>query len=753
MGTTYRTQGSVAARAVTAFVVLLGMAPSPARADGAILEEVVVTAQKKSESLQNVPLSVTAIGREALEELKLRNAMDIVALAPNVQMLGSNGDAQLVLAMRGVAQSDYSPNGTGAVALYLDEVYMGLTPLASGVQLFDMDRVEMLLGPQGTLYGKNATGGAVNLITTKPQLKGTSGYAEVGAGNYGTLRLGAALDVQLADGFGTRFAYTSLHNTGFVENLRPDTPNQSQIGEWAARWSFLYKGQGYDATLEIDKSRTRARHSGILLIEESPAGLGFTGYTRAARKLSYQQTESNRAVDKRFDLGGARLTLNATLGRFTLTSISAYHQGDYFIPEDADGSPWKTLEDDFFAKTRQFTQDLRLTSNLDGPFNFIAGLYYSHDATDGATRYRWFADGGDGTQPLPNVCDNDPNYFLGCYYSNSYQQTRTSYAGYANSTYQFSETLKLTAGLRYTHDDIAMDGYRGWYGQANNSFGINADGPPLARFAGNFLNGRSDSQGDANVSGKLGLDWHATPDLMLYASYSTGYRGSAYNGFAFQLVEFTKVKPEKLAATEIGFKSTLAGGRIRLDGAVFDYDYRNQQFLYFDPLTGTQKLLNAGKSKIKGLELQATTQLGSRLLLNAGVGLLDATYTQLLLGTTDLAGRRLPSAPRTTFDLAADVDVWHGRGAALKFRYDVNYNSKQYFEPVNEDRLSQGGYAIHNARLALDLGEGRHQIGVYSKNVANKDYAVYSVNLDGWNGLYFFRGFPRTLGADYRYKF
>jgi iron complex outermembrane receptor protein len=298
-----------------------------------------------------------------------------------------------------------------------------------------------------------------------------------------------------------------------------------------------------------------------------------------------------------------------------------------------------------------------------------------------------------------------------------------------------------------------MDNYHGWYGQANNSFGINVDGPPLTTFAANFLPGLSDSRSDSNVSGKLGLDWHVTPTVLLYGSYSTGYRGSGFNGFAFQLTEFTKAEPEKLRAVEVGFKSTLAGGRVRLNGAVFDYDYKNQQFLYFDATTGTQRLLNAGQSKIQGFELQTTAELGSRVLLNVGVGYLDATYKKLLLGPDNLAGRRLPSAPRESAAVALDYTIWSAANSVVKFRYDANYVAKQYFEPVNIDDLSQPGYTLHNVRFTLDLDNGRHEFGLYAKNLGDKEYAVYSVDLSGWNGRYFFRGQPRTVGADYRYKF
>jgi iron complex outermembrane receptor protein len=715
------------------------------------LTEIVVTAQKKSESLQRVPIAVAVLGAEQLDQIKLHNVQDIASYAPNVQMLGSNGDAQLVLAMRGVAQSDYSPNGTPTVALYVDEVYMGATPLASGVQLFDLERVEMLFGPQGTLYGKNATGGAVNLISVKPQLSGTSGYIDVGYGNFNEVRGDGAIDVQLADTFGTRFAFTGIHNDGYVKDLLPGTPNASQLGQWAARWSFLYKRGGFDATLQLDKSGTRAHHSSILIIEESPAGIGFTGYTRSANHLGFQQTQSERVQDKRFDMTGARLTLNVAAGPYAITSITSLYDGGYFVPEDADGSPWKLLEDDFKARTQQISQDLRLTSNAEGPFNFIGGIYYSTDRTDGSTRYRWLADMGNGMQPFENLCSDANGWFVGCYYANSYQQKRSSAAGYLHATYRFANTWKLTAGLRYTHDHIAVDNYHAYAGQAQNSSSFPQDGPAIAALQYHFISGVNDSHNDSNVSGKLGLDWQATQAMMLYASYSTGYRGTAYNGFAFQPMEFSKVAPEKLGAFELGFKSTWAGGRVRLNGAAFDYVYKNQQFLDFQ--SGVQTLRNAGESKIYGLELQATAQATDRLLTNLGLGLLHAKYTQLSLSGVDLSGHRLPSAPQVTINAAVDYDLFSIDRSRIKLHYDGNYVGKQYFEPFNDNRLAQGGYVLHSARINIDFAGGHQQVGLYGRNLLNKDYATYSVNLDAWNGRFFFRGLPRVFGIDYKYKF
>lgn len=715
------------------------------------LDEIVVTAQKTSESLQHVPVSVIALGQDALGNLKFRNTQEIASQAPNVQMLGSNGDAQLVLGMRGVTQSDYSPNGTGAVALYVDEIYMGATPLASGVQLFDVERIEMLLGPQGTLYGKNTTGGAVNIITKRPQMDGTSGYLELGLGNFEYRNIAGAIDTELGENWGARLAFTRTKNDGFVDNLLPNSKNPSQINEGALRFTLAYDGENLEAILRLHRSRSRGRHSSILMVEadggvdNGGVGLGHTGYGRG--ELDFHDTESNRVEEKEFDLVGANLTVNYDVGAYTVTSITSFDKGDYFVPEDADGSPYNLLEDDFKAVTKQFSQDLRLASNFDGKFNFIGGLYYSQDTTDGETTYRWLSDYGDDTQPLANNCLD--TYFLGCYYANSYTQKRDTVAAYFNSTYALSDSLTLTAGIRYTKDNIEMLDYTSFLGEANNSFATTSDGPSLGSLG---LDGRNDKISDSNVSFKLGLDWFINDDIMVYGSYSTGYRGSAFNGFAFAPEEFTSVQPEKLKASEIGFKATLQDGRTRLNGAAFYYTYKNQQFLIFDG--GLQYLLNAGASEIYGLELQLTTRVTDKLTVNAGVGVLSAKYTELTYAGVNLAGNRLPSAPEVNMNLSVDYDFWQSGSAWAQLHYDASYVSTQYFEPFNDDRLNQPGYAIHNVRLNVSLDDEKHSFGIYVKNLFDKEYASYSVDLTAdWNGLFFFRGTPRTMGIDYKLRF
>ncbi|MEP2652779.1 MAG: TonB-dependent receptor [Paraglaciecola sp.] len=715
------------------------------------LEKIQVTAQKKVQNIQTVPVSVIALSANELSNLKMRNTQEIVAQAPNVQMLGSNGDAQLVLGMRGVTQSDYSPNGSGAVALYVDEVYMGATPLSSGVQLFDVERIEMLLGPQGTLYGKNTTGGAANIMTTKPQMDGTSGYMDVGLGNFGYKTFSGAIDTELAENWGARFAFTSSKNDGFVDNKIPNTENPSQIDEQALRFSLAYEGDDLNAIFRVHKSRSRANHSSILLLEADEGtenggvGIGFTGYGRD--DLGFHETESNRVEEKEFDLTGANLTLNYDINNYTLTSITSYDNGEYFVPEDPDGSPYHLLEDDFLAQTKQFTQDIRVSSNFNGAFNYIAGLYYSRDTTDGETRYRWLADFGDGTQPLANTCED--TFFYGCYYSNSYKQTRTTKAAYIHSTYDVTDDISLTLGLRHTKDSIEIEDYTSWYGEAQNSFEQTIDGPTLGNLG---LDGINEKINDSDTSGKLGVDWAVSKDLLVYGSYSTGYRGSAFNGFAFAPEEFTSVKPEELAAWEFGFKSTLQQGRTRLNGAVFRYTYENQQFLIFDG--GLQFLLNAGESEIQGLELQLTTQATKDLTINAGIGLLDAEYVELNYAGIDLSGNTLPSAPEVNFNLMLDYDVWQSDSLWVQLHYDGSYISKQYFEPFNDDRLDQPGYSVHNLRLNFTFENEQHKVGLYVKNLTDEEYATYSVDLTAdWNGLFFFRGAPRTFGVDYKYTF
>ena len=185
---------------------------------------------------------------------------------------------------------------------------------------------------------------------------------------------------------------------------------------------------------------------------------------------------------------------------------------------------------------------------------------------------------------------------------------------------------------------------------------------------------------------------------------------------------------------------------------MFHYNYENQQFLIFD--AGLQYLLNAGESEIQGAELQLTTQATNKLTINAGVGLLDAEYVSMRYAGVDLSGNTLPSSPEVNVNLMLDYDLWESDNLWVQLHYDGSYISKQYFEPFNDDRLAQPAYSIHNARVNVTFGDESHKVGLYVKNLTDKEYVTYSVDLVAdWNGLFFFRGAPRTYGIDYKYTF
>lgn len=710
------------------------------------LEEVIVMAQKRSERLQDVPVSVSVIDQSTLQNRDFRNTQEIAALAPNVRMYGSNGDAQLVLGMRGVMQSDYSPNGTGSVALYVDEVYMGPTPLSSGVQLFDLQRIEMVLGPQGTLYGRNATGGAVNLITRLPAMDGlTSGYVEVGTGNYGSYKVSGAFDTQLAANTGARIAAVYRNSDGLVENKFAGQGDPGEINEGAIRATLLHQGESLDAILRLYKARTRANHTSILMLDNGdPAfgpAYGFTGYSRDG--LEFHETESNRVEEKRFDLDSVSLTLRYDISDdLSLISITSWDDGVYDIPADDDGSPWNLLEDNYYAETQQVSQDLRLDGDADNGFNYILGVYYASDETGGSTVFRWLAD----FAATANDCTVD--FFTGCYYRNAYEQRRSSAAGYVHVNYPILDALNLSAGIRYTADSIEMRDFHSYFGQAFNSFGTEADGPPLGPLG---IDVARDEQKDRNWSGKIGLDWRVGESTLIFANYSTGYRGSAYNGFAFVPSEFSSVEPEELFAWEAGFKTSVGGGRAHINGSAFTYTYENQQFLVFNE-DGTQRLVNAGESDISGLELQVIGRLTEGLTVSAGLGLLDAEYSQLDYQGIDLSGNRLPATPDVNANLTLDYDVWSNQSVAVDVSYSASYASRQYLEVFNGDDLAQSAYTLHNLRFNVVV-EDRHAIGLFVNNLTDEEYIVFSGDLRPLWGRFMFRGVPRTFGVDYRYEF
>jgi iron complex outermembrane receptor protein len=716
------------------------------------LAEVVVTAQKRAESLQSVPVSVSALTGEQLGALKLSDTSALAQTVPNLQVNGIVGESTPVFSLRGVSMFDYSFNQSSPVAAYLDEVYKGNFAIF-GVELYDLERVEVLRGPQGTLYGKNTTGGAINFITRRPGFE-TNGYARVGFGNYARREAEGALNVPIvADRLAIRVAATYAKADGWFRNVLPGKPDLDATDQWGARVSVLWKAtDDLEFVLRHSRSRQNPYNYGIYA-RPGPDGVGAGVYDPPYFRTSLRddQIAMNYTPRRRQDVDATALTANwnVTSG-LTLTSITSYDHGTLFNPEGTDGSPVDVVKIPYFGRTNQVTQDLRLTSAWDSPFNFIVGAYYQHEQIYNATELQIFTGlDADGSGTI-DVTDCELAFPAACRVGNSFDQNRNSWAVYGDASWELNSQWKLRGGLRYNHDNGALRNFA--------AIARGVDGVPVLNLipgGTDFTTTLANDVNDTAWTGRLGLDWTPFDGLLAYVSYSRGYRSGAFSAQAFfDPSEASVAKPETIDSVEIGVKSKWADGRVQLNGALFHYQYKNQQIIDVQPDL-TQPLKNLKKSKIDGGELELVARPVPSLTLRAGLGWLDAKLQDAVLrGGIQLKGNRLPNAPKLSGTLAADWEAYSGGAFGITLHADGSYASKQYFEPFNLQRLSQKSYAIVNARVAVHGSEDQWEVAAWGKNLGDEFYFTTAADLlSGFGFDYFHRGAPRTYGLEAVYRF
>ena len=393
---------AVASAGLLTVTAVYGQTP-PADTGG--IEEVFVTAQKRSESLQTVPVSITALTSAQLQDIKIDSPSDLVSQIPNLQVNGIVGEASPVFSLRGISMFDYSLSQSSPVASYIDEVYKGNFVLF-GVDMYDLERIEVLRGPQGTLYGKNTTGGAINFITHKPGFN-TDGYLKVGVGNYSRQEAEGALQGALIDDkLAARVAFSYTKADGWFHNVLAGYPDLEGIDQYGVRASLLFKAtDDLTATLRWSKSRQNPQNYGIYDIicrpnidtGCAPGGVGGSYYrtsdgTATGVPLQDDQIGQNYTPKRRQENQAVALTVDWNLSEaLALTSITSWDDGDLFNPEGTDGAPIYVFKIPYTGTNNQVTQDLRLTSRGSGPFNFIAGAYYQHEDIYNSTENQFFA--------------------------------------------------------------------------------------------------------------------------------------------------------------------------------------------------------------------------------------------------------------------------------------------------------------------------------------------------------------------------
>jgi iron complex outermembrane receptor protein len=726
--------GKWALAGAAAIAITAPAAAQDTQASEAESPDIVVTAMKRSESLQDVPISVSAIGGDVLQKGRVTQVDELVTRVANLQLTSIVGDNTPIFALRGVSMSDYSLNQASPVATYYDEVYKGNFAFL-GIAMYDLERVEVLRGPQGTLYGKNTTGGAVNLISRTAELGDTSGYLNFGYGNYDRIDVNGAVNVAIGQNTALRLAGTFARADGWFENVVPGKRDLAGVDEWAVRGTLVTEpSDRMRVTLRLSASRQTPTNYGIYA---QPEDINRPGLKR-------RQIAANIDRDRLAKTLSAALTVDYDLSdKLTLTSISSYDYGKLSFYEDTDGTAGQLLEIPYFDRARQFAQDLRLSTDTGGPFDFILGLYYNREKVFNRTTFEIGKDiDSDG---LPGITANDcaVGLPLGCLFRNSFNQVKDSYAVYADGSYDLTDSFTLRGGLRFTHDKGAQRNFEA------NALGV--DGSLIA----NLIPRTTLRYSQDNLSGKIGVDYKLGDGDLLYASFSRGYRAPSFNAQAFfDPSELSVAKPEEVTSYEVGAKTQFLDRVVTLNLAAFYYDYKNQQFINVDPASAAQTLLNIPKSRIYGGEADLTIRPSRDFTVQAGIGLLSTKIQRGTVSGVDVSGNRLSNAPRFTANASVDWTVADGDAGRFSIHPTIAYQTNQFFEVLNVPRLRQSGYALLSGRIDWQSANGRYTVSVWGKNLTNKFYFTSRVDLlAGFGFDYNHVGAPRTYGVTAGVKF
>jgi outer membrane receptor protein involved in Fe transport len=715
-------------------------APSPES-----VQEVVVTAQRREQSILQVPVAVTALTSRSLEAKGVTNSAQLSAVVPNLQVNSAYGTTQPNFSLRGVSvANEYNSNQVSPIGVYINDVYI-VSRTSQGMGLFDLDRVEVLRGPQGTLFGRNTTGGAINFITREPALGATNGYAQVGYGSFNTVKVQAAAETTAAGGqVGVRGAINYEKGDGEFQNLFAGGRDPASTDTLQGRVSVRIKPDGAPVDLKIVAYGAR----------NNPTQSAVYGLLPFRQGLGFFQVDENRVGHNFTSAYGVSANLTYAISpSLKFISITSYDGGRQNLQQAADGSPLDVLDINWRSRFSQFSEEARLNYSA-GRLTLIGGVYYG---TDGTTT--------DNTFNIGSVLGPGVN---GGFFQH-FHQARQSYAVFAQGDISLTHKLVLTLGVRYTADRAQyQDGqaylFAGDLGGAQTPLATTvpcAGVPgtcaydPGARFN---LRGSNDAP-----TGRVALSYTFDSGALIYASYNRGYRAGAFNGGGYTSSSgITYIQPETVNAYEAGAKGRFFDRRLTVAAAAFYYDYRNQQVQ--DTRAGPVSfLVNAPKSEIYGAEVEATLRVSPALSLNGAVGLLHATYQQLTLQGTNLAGNDLPFAPHLTLQGGFDWRLGELAGGTVTLSPAVNYSSQQYFSPFNalnaagsaqdNAELQQKAYAKVNAVLAWQ--RDRLTVRAWVDNLSNAHVLGYGLDLRGAGFPYNFLvpSPPRTFGADVRVSF
>lgn len=705
----------VLAMASTAMLPSIALAQSeqsagaePQGADQQLASEIIVTAQRRNERLTDVPISVTALSSDDLTQGGVRATGDLAKVTPGLTMDRSGPFSQPTL--RGIGSKVTGPGVNTSVATYIDGFYQP-SLVSNDFQLADVSSIQVLKGPQGTLFGRNSTGGAILVTTMDPSFDPTA-IASVSYGGFNELRASALVGTGLTD---TIAAYGSIFyrtNDGPARDIVTGRHDQ-QSREVVARGKVLF--QPTDA-LRFTLSYT---HGDI----DNPWGVAqvaYRGISAAAGEPGVVvpdnpfQTAATYRPQTLINYDSVYLTGELDLGSVTLKSYTGYRDEKSHVELDSDKTAFQYQFIRFSPKQETFTQEFNLSSNGTGPLQWVAGLYYYKDK---AKYDRLFVEQG-----------NAPAF----HFLDAALDTE-AYAVFVDGTYEVADRLFVTLGARYNHEKVDEK---------------------FASILSNF-EPTTASVSFNNFSPRAILRYELTPSASVYASYNRGYKAGTLNASGLST---DPVRPENINAYEVGFKMSRPGTRFEIAG--YYYDFQDLQFTSY--VGATSRLTNAATARIMGVEGLLVQELGNHFQVSLSAAYTDGEYTSfpgaprytftppgtITVGPDDASGRPISRTPKVSGRASLDYSTPFADGT-LRAHGSFYYQSKVYFDPFQTTQ--QGGYGLLDGRLSWTDPTDRVTVALWGRNLTNQHYyALVTQQSEGYPAVY---GEPRTYGAELSFKF
>jgi iron complex outermembrane receptor protein len=743
-------------------LLALGGAASAQETEGGLGEEIIVTARKVEEAQQTTPLAITTLTEAVIDRTFASDIRDLAGLSPNVHIEETAGfGTSSAFGIRGIHVSDPESTIDPAIGLVVQGVYFGRT--AGGViDMFDVRQIEVLRGPQGTLFGKNTTGGAINVAYRRPSDEfGVEGQLRYGNFDRADVRL-AVEGPLVANVLNARLSLFRNVGEGFATDRitgqdrgGPDASGGRLLLDWTP-------AENINNLLTIEVIRDRTGASASQIVSDPSEGWGFCVFFGACDDGEIDVGSYSLPDRGRVDSAFVANTLEFELDSATLTSVTGYRSVDDLVNAEFDGGfvysflpngdPANLFDGIRDQEYEQWSQELRVAGELDR-LDYVLGVYYFWSEYALAQRLDLpFNDFSLGPPQIP---------FVGSVNTTGHQVT-SSYAAFGEVNYDISDTLRVTAGLRYTYEEKQFDGIL--FGTALGLV------PPV------------DVEADfSDVSPRLGIDWRASEDLFFYGSWARGFKSGGFSGRAFSAAQVGPYDDETVDAFELGFKSESFENRLRVNGAVFYNKYRDAQLEVNQPpaapgAPASDEFLNAAQVVTSGFELEVEAAPVQGLILSANVGYLDARYDEFCapiprrseaLGgpgvgvpcgptvngvtptdNTDLMFRR---SPEWTARVGASYEVPVGAIGSLTFNADYTYTTEMALTLTNADFAIRPDAGISNASIVFDSADEHYRLSLFGRNLGDERFIQTASELGGASAVAWYNE-PMTYGVELRFR-